>query len=102
MISSSQAFFESIVEDIEEASLGKLFGKLCGKINRKAFVAFFEEEMVFKLGREEVEIMLKKYEGAKRWDPSKKGRPMKDWIQVPYEFKSDWKELAAKSIDYMS
>jgi hypothetical protein len=58
--------------------------------------------MVFKLGRKEVQEYLVKYEGAKNWDPSGKNRAMKDWLQVPQEYKSDWKELASQAVDFVT
>ena len=57
--------------------------------------------MVFKLGREEVEMLLAKYSGSARWDPSGKKRPMKDWLQIPADFKEDWMELAVQALNYV-
>jgi len=93
MLTENHKYFEELVEEIENAALGNMFGKPCGKLNKKAFVAFFEGEMVFKVGREEVQLLLDKYKGAKNWDPSGKNRAMKDWIQIPSAYKADWKKL---------
>ena len=49
-----------------EATSGQMFGKPCLKIQNKAFAAFFQDEMVFKLGAQEVNLMLQKYEGAQK------------------------------------
>lgn len=92
--------FEAIILAFPDAVVGKLFGKPSGNINKKAFVVFYEDEMVFKVGRDEVPFLIQKYEGAKNFDPSKKNRPMKDWIQVPAIYKSDWKELAEQAMEY--
>ena len=100
-MSSEQSYFEAIIENIPNATLSALFGKPCGKINKKAFVAFYQNEMVFKLGRVEVEDRLKQYEGAQKWDPSGKKKPMKDWIQVPGEYQEDWSALAQKAMEYL-
>lgn len=78
-----------------------MFGKSCLKIGGKAFAAFFKEEMVFKLGRDEVNLLLSKYPGSTNWDPSEKGRPMKDWLQIPVEFNDDWGVLAKQALDYV-
>ncbi len=93
-MSNPLASFEKLVSSIPNAELGNLFGKPCGKIDKKAFVAFFEEEMVFKVGRTANEALLKKYKGSQLFDPSGKGRPMKDWLQVPSSYSKDWKKLA--------
>lgn len=102
MVSENQKYFEEIVEGIEGAELGNMFGKPCGKINKKAFVAFFKDEMVFKIGMEGIKEQLIRYEGAKNWDPSGKNRAMKDWIQIPPTYQSDWKKLAIKAIEFMT
>ena len=44
-----QEFYISIGQNIEHAEQSQMFGKPCIKINKKAFVCFFENEMVFKL-----------------------------------------------------
>jgi len=99
-MTKEQKYFEEIVHQTTDADLGQMFGKACGKINNKAFVAFFQNEMVFKIGQEEVRLMLNKYPGSQNWDPSGKKRPMKDWIQVPAEYTFDWKSLADKAVDF--
>lgn len=75
-------------------TVGQMFGKPCLKIDGKAFAAFFQEQMVFKLGKEHITDFKAIYSGSVNWDPSGKGRPMKDWLQVPNEFKADWEKLA--------
>ncbi len=96
----NQEYFEKIIEDMESAELGKIFGKLCGKINKKSFVGFFQDEMVFKLGKEEVDLLKVQYEGAKNWDPSGMQRGMKDWIQVPAKYRDEWEALAIRAKEY--
>lgn len=80
---------------------GQMFGKPCLKTGKKAFVAFFQGQMVFKLGQEEVNLLRNKYPGSVNWDPSGKKRPMKDWLQVPEEFSGSWTQLAKQALDYV-
>jgi hypothetical protein len=47
----------------KDAVQGQMFGKPCFKINGKAFVCFFQNEMVFKLNGENHKRALS-YEGA--------------------------------------
>ncbi len=94
-------FFEQTVLKITDAELGQMFGKACGKIHKKAFVAFFQNEMVFKLGAEEVNLLKQKYAGAKNWDPSGKGRAMKDWIQISGDYEEDWESLAVSASEFV-
>jgi hypothetical protein len=77
-----------------------MFGKPCFKINGKAFIAFFQNEMVFKLtGDVHAKALLMK--DTKLFDPSGKGRAMKEWVQVPYAYKNTWKELAKEAMGYV-
>ena len=85
-----------------ETVSGQMFGKPCLKIGKKAFAAFFKEEMVFKLGEQEIKLLINKYPGSVNWDPSGKNRAMKDWLQVPNEFNTDWKSLAKLALDFVS
>lgn len=101
-MTEEQQYFESIIEKTKEASVSNMFGKPCGKINKKAFVSFFENEMVFKVGRDSIEKLIKKYDGAKNFDPSGKNRPMKDWIQVPYDYKKDWPKLSKLAVKFLT
>ncbi|UTW61273.1 hypothetical protein KFE98_14795 [bacterium SCSIO 12741] len=93
----SQELYNSIgqnLADEHETTAGQMFGKPCLKTGKKAFAAFFQEEMVFKLGQEEVNQLKEKYLGSVNWDPSGKKRAMKDWLQVPQEYSEDWSHLA--------
>ena len=96
--------FDEIGQELNEqygTETSQMFGKPCLKLNKKAFAAFFKEEMVFKIGQQEVKLLLEKYPGSANWDPSGKKRPMKDWLQVPAEFQEDWKALAFKALNYV-
>ncbi|MDG1330980.1 MAG: hypothetical protein P8P74_01515 [Crocinitomicaceae bacterium] len=78
----------------------QLFGKPCFKINGKAFVCFFENEMVFKLtGEMHNEAMA--FDGSQLFDPSKKGRAMKEWVQVPFDYKDSWERFALAALEYV-
>lgn len=90
----------SLAED-QETTLGQMFGKPCLKVKSKAFAAFYQDEMVFKLGAAEIMVLKEKYMGSKNWDPSGKKRAMKDWLQVPAEYKEDWEGLAQQSLSFV-
>jgi hypothetical protein len=85
---------------IEDATESQMFGKPCFKVNGKAFISFFEECMVFKLnGAAHSEALALK--GAVQFDPSGKGRAMKEWVQVPAAQKDHWPELARAAHAYV-
>ncbi|MEM7375127.1 MAG: hypothetical protein AAF587_41415 [Bacteroidota bacterium] len=83
------------------SSSGHMFGKACLKINNKAFVALFKGEMVFKLGRQAIESLRETYPESVNWDPSGKGRAMKDWLQLPIAYEADWSMLAKQSLEFV-
>ncbi|RYY63290.1 MAG: hypothetical protein EOO12_12645 [Chitinophagaceae bacterium] len=83
--------FRAIGGALPGAESGQLFGKPCFKKGGKAFTCFFQNEMVFKLtGPAHAGALA--VPGAKLFDPSGKGRPMKEWVQVPPA--GDWEGLA--------
>lgn len=95
-----QDLYLSIGRGIQDAAESQMFGKPCFKINGKAFVSLFQNEMVFKLhgGSHAKALGL---EGAQLFDPSGKQRPMKEWVQVPYAHKESWPDLAAEAAVYV-
>lgn len=83
------------------AEQGQMFGKPCFKIAGKAFAAFFQDAMVFKLtGRDHARAIG--LEGAILFDPSGKGRAMREWVQVPHAHKNLWPELAVAASTYVA
>ena len=99
-----QAEYEAVVSEMmatSPTSSGKMFGMPCLKnSNGKAFAGFFEGEMVFKLGGANHAEALA-LSGARLFDPSERGRPMKEWVVVPIEHVSRWLEFARKAFDYV-
>jgi len=100
-----QAAYEAVVSEMMATSLttsGKMFGMPCLKnSNGKAFAGYFEGTMVFKLGGASHAEALA-LPGAKLFDPSERGRPMKEWVMVPFEHSSRWLELARDAFDYVA
>ena len=82
------------------ATQGKMFGMPCLKTNGKAFAGFFEDAMVFKLPIPYHTEALA-LSGARLFDPSGRGRPMKEWVEVPVEHASRWLELARVALHYV-
>ncbi len=40
--------------------------------------------------------------GSKLFDPSGKGRAMKEWVQVPFDASKQWKTLALSALEYVN
>jgi len=95
--------YENIVNYLVEnfdASSGQMFGKKCIKIGGKAKVALFKEYLVFKLPKKSLEYALS-LEGSSLWDPSGKGRAMKEWVQIPMKHSSKFEDFAKSASGYV-
>jgi hypothetical protein len=97
--------YEGVVSEMMAStptSSGKMFGMPCLKnSNGKAFAGYFEGAMVFKLGGDSHGEALA-LSGARLFDPSERGRPMKEWVVVPIEHVSRWLEFARDAFDYVA
>ena len=94
--------FASIGQELEKKKgieISQMFGKPCLKVDGKAFACFFQDEMVFKLRGKDHEEALK-LKGSQLFDPSGKKRPMKEWVQVPFKYSKQWKELTMVAMEY--
>ena len=98
-MTAEEALYLSIGQNLKKAEQSQLFGKPCFKINGKAFVCFFQNEMVFKLVGDAHRAALA-LKGAQLFDPSGKKRPMKEWVQVPYSHKDQWERYAREAMNY--
>lgn len=93
-------FFLNIGKSLETAEQSQMFGKPCFKINGKAFICFFQNEMVFKLnGKTHTEAL--NLESAKLFDPSGKKRAMKEWVQLPFLNYEKWEYFAIEAKNYV-
>lgn len=57
--------------------------------------------MVFKL-RDEAHSEALSLDGARLFDPSGKGRPMKEWVQLPYDYADQWQRFSIEAMDYVA
>lgn len=100
-MTDSEAHYHNVCAQILEVEKSQFFGKPCYKIGKKAFVSFFQNEMVFKLdGEDHAEAIA--LADAHLFDPSGKGRAMKAWVQVPFEHKNEWQRLAQQACDFVA
>jgi hypothetical protein len=81
-----------LLKQVKSSEISQMFGKPCLKLNGKAYAAWHQDCMIFKLKGEERETTLK-LNGAKMWDPSGKDRPMKEWIQLGQMHEAHFKKL---------
>lgn len=100
---SAQIEFEKLAEHLEsshDAVAGQMFGKKCIKVNGKAAVALFNDCLVFKLPENSHKHAMS-LSGSILWDPSGKGRSMKEWVQVLLKHKSEFTALSEFSANYV-
>ena len=72
-----------------------MMGMPCIKAGGKMVIGYERTgEMVFKLPDDGEHGKALGLDGAKLFDPSGKGKPFKEWVQVPYVHESEWPKLA--------
>ena len=101
---TAQATFDHLSTNLSlshQGESGQMFGKQCIKVGGKAAVALFKDNLVFKLPAAEVQQALL-LEGSELWDPSGKGRTMKEWVQIPIDHEDKFSRLATLAADYVS
>lgn len=99
-MNESEKLYLEIGKKIKDAQESQMFGKPCFKINGKAFTCLFDDCMVFKLAGNNHKEALS-LDGTNLFDPSGKGRAMKEWVQVPFDYSGKWKKYAKAAFDYM-
>lgn len=98
---TAETAFDELATELGEDGVteGNLFGKPCLKLRGKAFVCLFKGALVFKLSGGEFDRAMA-LPGAVLFDPSGKGRPMREWVQVPSEGAREWRGLARAAVAY--
>ena len=102
MTTDPRAIYDEVTTELMATSpttSGKIFGMPCLKINGKAFAGYYQSAMVFKLtAPEHIEALA--LPGAQLFDPSGRGRPMKEWVEVPVEHAARWLDFARAALRY--
>jgi hypothetical protein len=99
-MTTEHSYYLETGHKISGSEESQMFGKPCFKINGKAFISFFENELVCKLTGDAHKKALA-LKGAKLFDPSGKGRAMKEWVQIPGTHKKLWAEFAEAALIYV-
>ena len=101
---SSEITFETIIAQFagdDEVAENKWFGKICLKVNGKAFVVAIGNDLAFKLTGEQHAAALQ-IEGAHLFDPRGKGKAFKEWVQVPSAQADSWADLARQAREFVA
>jgi hypothetical protein len=100
----AQARYEEIADDLvaqnPDVELTKMMGMPSIKRGAKLVAGFYAAEgaMVFKLTDPEVHGEAMALGGAHLFDPSGRGRPMREWVVVPAVHEELWPELAQRAL----
>jgi hypothetical protein len=82
----------------DDVVLGQMMGMPAIKQGDKMIGGFWKDAMVFKLtAPPDLEGALA-LEGAELFDPSEKGRPMREWVAVPAQHADAWPRLAERAL----
>jgi hypothetical protein len=95
--------YEKLVAQLSNTdgvAASQMFGKACLKINGKAFVSQHLEVVIFKLSGTDHARALG-ISGAVLWDPSGKGRPMKEWVALPATASKLFDAFAMAGLEYV-
>lgn len=97
----ARARFDAIVDDLIARNPGVERATMMGipsvKRAGKLVAGFSENGMVFKLTDAGLRERALGLGGAKLFDPSGRGRPMKEWVEVPAAHADRWAELAEEA-----
>ena len=80
------------------ASTAKMMGMPILKKDGKAFAGYASGSMTFKL-RGQTHGDALQLPGARLFDPSGMGRPMKEWVEVPASASEHWERLARAALE---
>jgi hypothetical protein len=94
--------FDDLAEELAGSGVIResMFGHPCLKSGSKMFAVQFGDAIAFKLPAPEHANALA-MAGAERFDPSGRGRPMKEWVQVPVAHAGHWRAFAEAAAAYV-
>ena len=99
-MTKEEELYTTIGQKLNDAEQSQMFGKPCFKIKVNASICFFQNRMVFKLTYKMHEEALS-FDGSQLFDPYGKKRPMKEWVQVPFDYKDKWIKFAKAASEYV-
>jgi hypothetical protein len=98
---TAHEFFHDTCQAIPDARRGAMFGWECYKCGNKPFVFFdhnTDEAVAFKLSGEMLGEALA-LDGAEVFNPGDKGKPMKNWVVVPFLYQKLWEKFALAAFE---
>ncbi len=90
-----------LVELPPGATRKKMFGHDCLSAAGKGFATLTQEGLALKLSGEAHARALA-LPGSELWDPSGRGRAMREWVHVPAAYRAEWPSFAGAAMRYVS
>ena len=104
-MNKEEDYFHMIAEKLSKeyrlVKTGKMMSSPGISFKKKFFAFYYKKEITLKLGKD---FVPKEY-GIKNWkylNPFKKKGPMKNWYQLPYSEKKNWKKLSIQAMNFLS
>ncbi len=95
-MTKAEEYFIELTKEIPDVKPGKMFGSLCMKTaNGKSGAMLWKNSLVVKLQGDAMKEAMS-LDGAKLFEPME-GRTMKEWVQIPFDYKDKWKTFALSS-----
>ena len=97
-MTKAEELFNQLTHEIPDVKPGKMFGALCMKTpNGKSAAMFWKDNIVVKLSGDNLQEALS-LSGTKLFEPME-GKPIKEWVQIPFAEKDEWKKFALISVE---
>ena len=103
-MNEGRQLFDKLAEQLitqPNVARGVMFGMPIVKVNGNAFMGFNKGNATFKLNGQGHADALH-VNGAVLSDPSGRGRPMKEWVEIPPEESAQWEKFAQLALTYVS
>ncbi|MDN5212643.1 hypothetical protein QQ020_11325 [Fulvivirgaceae bacterium BMA12] len=102
MMEESEILFNTITNELTSEHAAVAAGKMMSspgiKYKNKVFAFYYNDQMVFRLGKEfDPEVL-----GITQFgylSPFKNKPPMKGWVEVPFVYHQKWRDLAALALE---
>jgi TfoX/Sxy family transcriptional regulator of competence genes len=96
--------FDKIADEVSvkfpDVSIGKMMSSPGIKMGKKVFAFYYDDNMVFKLGKNYDHSKLKLKE-IRFLNPFKNKAPMTAWIVVDKEYSDQWETLTITALEYI-
>ena len=97
-MTQAENFFKHLAAEIPDVKEGRIFGTDCITThNGKPAAMFWKDNVVVKLKGEHLKEAMS-LDGSKQFEPME-GKPLREWIQIPFEHKDKWKKYVLLSIE---